>query len=421
MNKAKIALIALGIIILLRGVAVATAADAPGIMKGAVVNKTAGGDSISGQQVTLVTYSGSAEKGSQTATLDAQGQFSFQGLGVTPDLAYQLQFQYKGVDYGAHPVSFPAGSTEQTAELAVFEPTADQGMVKSTARHYLLQPEPGGLMVSEIVILKNGSDRVYVGSTEVQPGLKETLRIELPAEATDVQFGQGMTKTRVVQLPGGYADTLPIFPGDGQRIFRYKIPATGDSAVLSTRLSMATDRVSALAPDNGIQLSATGLPERGSRDMQGAKSLLLSGQNLPAGTELRITVDQLSKAGTVASAAGAVAPQPSSQMTPLALVGGAAVLGVVAAGVVLVRRRRAGDGPRDDDSFDVPEQLDDAPESQALETERERLVAAIARLDDDHEQGKLGSEEYGRLRAEKKQQLLRLVARQKESARGAGR
>lgn len=413
-----------GALLLFLGLATAAfAAEAgKGTIKGSLVNLTAGGGSVAGLDVNLLVYQGQNQSGKQTTKAGQDGKFSFEGLETNEDFTYLIHVQYQGVDYAGEPMTFPADTTELTAEVEVFDATSAENTVKSAAKHYLLEPDPTGVTVSEIVIISNPTDKTYVGSKEIHPGIKETLRFTLPEGAEDVEYGGGMMGSRVFPVDGGLVDSWPVYPGDSQHIFRYRIPAKGDAVSFATKITLPTEKVNALLPDIGVGISVSNLPNKSNPTIQGEKFVLFSGDQLAADTELQFRLDRLPKA------------QGAASDGVLPLITGIGILLIVVLGFVafvLIRRRRGrparamAPAPEDEESETVemeaaePE-IDTTEEEENLEAEKKELVAAIARLDDEFEAGKVGSEEYGRLRAEKKRRLVEVVDRQKSlvAARG---
>ncbi len=410
------------------GATPATASGVKGTIKGNVVNLTKGGGSVGGLDVNLIVFSGQNQSGKQTVKAGQDGKFSFEGIDTGQNFTYILHTQYQGVDYAAEPITFPADSTEQTAEVQVFDATSSDENVKSAARHYLLEVEPDGVNVSEIAIISNGGDKTYTGSKQIHEGVNETLRFALPEGAQDVEYGGGMVGSRVFPVDGGLVDTWPLYPGDTQRIFRYRIPANGDSISFTTKITSATAKVNLLVPDTGVGVTVTNLPNKSNPDIQGQKFVLFSGDNLAADTELQIKLANLPKAGVQGTAG-----PPSI----LPLIAGSGILVVVIVAfvvVMLVRRRRrpgkagrrgaaeelAEGGEEEGEEAGAESDTDTEVEGEILEAEKRELVAAIARLDDDFEAEKLSAEEYGRLRAEKKRRLVVVVDRQKALAATRG-
>ena len=413
----------------------ATPAATPGIkgtINGTVTNGTKGGGSVADLDINLYIYQGQNQSGKLTTKSGKDGKYSFSGVATGPDYTYLVHTLYQGADYASDPVTFPTGSTDQTADLQVFDSTTSDSNITMSARHYLLDPEPAGLYVSEIAIISNSGDKTYIGSKDVHQGLKETIRFSLPQGAQNVEYGGGMMGSRVFQDNGDLVDTWPLYPGDSQRIFRYQIPVNNGTATFSSKLSANIGKVNVLIPDIGVGVSVSNLPNKSTQSIQDENYLLFSGDNLKAGTQLDFKLDHLSVAQATAGQATPGQPVQGQQgLLPLIAGSGVVILVLIAALVVmLIRSRRAAIrkpvSPTSGSEDDEPRQAGDLTEAEReaeeeiLEEEKRELVAAIARLDDEFESKKLSAEEYGQLRAEKKRRLVEVVERQKNLASARG-
>jgi hypothetical protein len=416
-----------------------------GTLSGSLVNKTANGAGVADQEVTLGAYQGSNDAGKKTAKTDKDGKFTFDGLNTGADYTYQVTATYQGAPYFSDPVNFSAGdasattapgqpaptqaapaqpTTQQTVQMPVYDSTSDASVLKATAHHYLLEPDKTGLTVSEIVIITNSSDKSYVG-TESHAGTNSTLRFTLPDGAQNFQPVDGLYPSRVLQVQGGFVDTMPVYPGMSQRVWQYSFPATADAVSFASKIDMAADKVSVLVPDDGAKVSVTGLTGPASQDIQGQKYIMFSGSTVAAGTDVQFKVESLSQvtppnpaaqpsSGSAGSSTstGTAAASAISPISPF-VAGGLVLLVVVfaAAAIVLNRRQRAVRQRAIERLVTgVSEELGESEgDAGDLEAERRQLVATIARLDDLFEQNKIGSEEYGRFRTEKKRRLIEVA------------
>lgn len=423
-------------------VTTAFTATGNGTINGSLVNKTANGGSVADQDVTLGAYQGSNEAGQRTAKTDQSGKFVFDGLATGADYTYQISVTYQGAPYYSDPINFAGAvptapgatqptpqpttqpTTQQTVQLPVYDSTSDQSVVTTAAHHYLLEPDKTGVTVSEIVIVNNGSDKSYIGQAS-HAGTNSTLQFTLPDGAQNFQPVDGLFPSRVLQVTGGFVDTMPVYPGQSQRVWTYSFPANGDSVSFTAKLDMAADKLSVLVPDDGAKVTISNLTGPTNQDIQGEKYLLFSGQSVTAGTELNFKVDGLSKVippaqpsdttATGNTTAGATTTSGTSVVSPLVGVGVVVVVIVIVAVAVVLTRKRNAQRRRTvemlvaEDADELTSNLDGADD---LEAERRQLVAAIARLDDLFEQDKIGSEEYGRIRTEKKRRLIEVVKKQ---------
>lgn len=416
----------------------ALAADAAtGTINGNLTNKTASGKSVADQEVTLGTYKGSQDMGKKTTKTDKDGKFTFDGLDTGADFTYQVSVTFQTAPYYSDPISFSASQAGQapsatptaptnskSVTIPVYDSTSDDSVMKSVAHHYLLEGDKDGIQVTEIIIINNTSDKSYVGK-ESHSGTNSTLKFTLPEGSTDFEPVDGLYPSRVLQVPGGFVDTMPVYPGMSQRVWRFAIPPTGDSASFSTKLDMPADKVSVLVPDEGATVTVTNLTGPASQDIQGAKYLLFSGQNVAANTEFQFKMDKLSNIKPQAPAssqpAAATTPAAGSSALPTAAIAAIVLVVVLVIGgaVFAVIRRRgsahAGSAPQ----FEELDNIEIDPEGD-LEAQRQELVSAIARLDDLFEQDKISSEEYGRIRTEKKRLLIEIVKLQKSDGAVSG-
>ena len=187
-------------------------AQETGTIKGSVTNLTADGSGLTDVEVTLSGYMGQEEASTQTAKVDSEGKFKFEGLDPQPALTYQLSIEHQEATYYSKPIQFSVDTGEHAVDMQLFDSTTDPGVLTSSARHFLIQPQPNGVHVSEIAILSNDTDKTYVGTDEAHPGVRP-VRFDLPAEAVDVQLGSGFIPSMTFPVDGGIADTWPVFPG----------------------------------------------------------------------------------------------------------------------------------------------------------------------------------------------------------------
>jgi hypothetical protein len=379
-----------------------------GTIEGKIVNKTAGGTgSLADLEVTLTTFFGQTERNKATAKTDEEGNFKFTGLDTGSNYSYEAITKFQEVDYTAPRVSFSGGGETKQVELTVYESTTDEGVVRASAKHYVLYPGNGQLEVTEIVILSNTSDRSYIGSREVGPGQRATSRYEPPAGATAITYdNQGLMSCCVVKDGAGFVDTMPIRPGGDQKAFTYQLPYGGSDLSFSTTLQQPVDRVQLLVPSGGIRATVTGLASHGTQNIQGTIYQVFSGESLPTNTTLRVDLEGL----------------PSAPFGDSPLVVGGIALATLSGlgGAFYVLRRRTQLAPLPDPSFAAAplkrrQSGQSRPVSTAamnpalLDLEKQELLIAMANLDDWFEEGRISKRDYQRLRADKKDRLLALV------------
>lgn len=370
-----------------------------GTVKGKVVNKTVGGDALpAGLTVQLFALSDSGENEGPTATVAADGSFSFGGLAVGDQTTYFALATFLGVTYGTGEVQLTTDKPTAEVELHVYNTTSDGGKIGIARNHLIVDfdSENKLLVIMDVLAVSNKGDRAYIGGErKTQDGLSETLRLRLPTGATHVQFTDGLDEARAKVVDGILIDTAPIAPGGRQIVISYFVPYEPPNAVLLRALDYPVEKVSVVVRDVGAAITVEGLNKPEPLDIGGRRYVQATAENLTPGLSTGIRIGNIPLK---------VAPEgdAGSQSLPTdRLVLAAGGMGAVALLLGLVypvlRRRR------------LVAKADGG--AAASSDEWEQLVGEIATLDDDFESGHLAEAEYRQVREEKKARLLRVSRR----------
>ncbi|MBI2909346.1 MAG: hypothetical protein HYX92_17005 [Chloroflexi bacterium] len=357
----------------------------PGQMTGRLLNKSREGGNVAGIPVKLNSYSKTTLQGSLDDKTDGEGKFTFSGLVTEKTYSYQVTLTYQGADYYSDVVWFEEGQSSKSLEIAVYNPTGSDETIKVAASHTIIYVSKEGLLVKEFYLFRNEGDKAFVGK-EIG-GKKETLRFSVPPGATGLQLGQGLSEGRIAKTDYGFVSNATVVPGDTLVGYSYTLRGSGDYR-LARSIAYPVDNVNVLIEDKGVVASS---PQLGLQDpivMKEGRFLLLAGKDFARAAAHEISLRVNPEAGQ-SSTPGAL---------PVAAAGVAAILSVGAI-YLLVRRKepRLAAGP--------------AAPVETPASERERLLEEVARLDDEFEAGALSEEDYRRVRAQKKAELLRLTGR----------
>lgn len=248
---------------------------------------------------------------------DARGRFRFRFTTDTTAV-HLLSVRHHGISYFSSPVARdPAARTDDL--LLVVADTAASAPVAIAARSLVVGAvEPSGSrIVVEIVEVVNRGQQ-----TRVAPDSVPTLALALPRGGTGFTVQDTDLSPEAVRVRG---DSLLIFaplaPGARMVILQYMLPAGARRLELPP--GPAVDTLQILLDPGGLALRDT-LPSTGQQVIDGRPYQRFVGA-WPAGTPLVIEVTGLAL----------------GQGTALALLVGAVAL-AMGAGLVLVRRRRAG-------------------------------------------------------------------------------
>lgn len=365
--------------------AVLAAETGDGAIEGKLINGTTGGGSVADQEVTLKTYRNDAELASAMARTDAEGRFAFEGLATSSDYSYQVTLIYQQAEYTGDRISFSAGEMGKSVEITVYDATTGDEAVKVSTAHTVIYAEQGNLRVSEYLVVANDSDRTYIGGRELSPGVRETLVFALPADATGLEVGGSLMSCCIYNNEGGFVDSMAVLPGTKELVYSYDISYKGAEYAFSGRVNYPTDDYHLLVQSPNVLVSGVRLVQAEPVTIEGIQFNHFSGGNLASGDMVTAQISGLPKS----------ANQSSLLWVLLAL----AVLGSGFALFYLRRRQRP------------------HPVRVSYVRQEESLLAELARLDDEFEDGRIAEEVYRRVRAQKKAQLAKLMQGVKESSK----
>lgn len=396
----------------------AGAASAPlgaGVLSGQVLNGTTGQPVQT--LVTLNVFENFEPLQAQEVQSGADGAFSFGNLPTGAQYAFLLSATHGDSRFGSDIVRFTEGQTTLDAPLQVYDASATPGEITVNLAQWFIDSHQGALLIGELYRIDHASDTVYTGSEEIEPGKMAVLHFNLPAGVNSLALDGGEIGDRFIRTADGLVDTQPLPPGGTQILMRYLLPYSGDEAELAHSVPYPIDRLNVLVVD-GPEVT-TDLQNMGPQTVSEQQWNSFERVDLPAGEPISLRLANLGAA--VAAAAAPARPNTSNAVISfnpglLIAVGVVALLAALAVfGAYLLLRPAA-----------TAEQPALAASTAVLDpaAERQRLVAAIAQLDDLYAAGEIGADSYQHSRAAQKRSLLLVAAAARsqtgESGEGVG-
>ncbi|MFC1847679.1 hypothetical protein ACFLW5_02570 [Chloroflexota bacterium] len=374
------------VIIFILGLAAPALAAEPsdGIIEGRIVNGTTNTNVVN-QSLTLRTYLNDTETDSISGTTDVEGQFVFEGLSTGLADGYQLVFTFQEAEYYSEWLSFNEGEITKSIEVTVYDSTSSDETISVTTAHTVIYVEQDNLRVQEVFLFANKSDHTYIGSGEITAtGTRRTLIFPLPDKATGLQYGGELMDCCVLISEDGFTDTMPVLPGEHEIVFGYSVEYNSGKYEFSQRITYPTANYNMLVQGGTIESAGNQLTVQAPLVMGDVQFHYLSGENLAPGDTLVIQLSGLPGTNS----------QSTIQWTVLTLV-------ILASGFAFAYQMR---------KRKLQPVRAASPEGSPGQS-RQGLLADLAQIDDDFEDGKIPEEAYRSLRAEKKAQLVELVQR----------
>jgi mono/diheme cytochrome c family protein len=368
-----------------------TISDSLGTISGIVMNGS-GGVIPPAVEVMLHAFDQNQLVYTATTSIESDGTYSFASLNVEPGWSFLTTVDYEGVIYGSELVTAKPQQTVIDLPVQIYETTNDTSTLSIDRLHYFFEfLDDKTLRVVELFIISNSSSKTLVAAEEGQP----VVRFNVPTKATNLEFQDGELGDRYIKTDDGFGDTVPIRPGQGayQLLFSYQMPFDRKLDLVSN-VTMDTEAVVILVPEQSINVKGNGIEDAGQRDVQGTPYHMYNGGALKAGNQLSLTITG-HPIGTN--------PTLSFVANQNLVIGlGALGLALVLAGVWMYTRNR----------MDRNQSSSEVHSSPVVEENAETVMDAILALDDLFQEGELPEEAYLERRGELKSRLKDLMDHQ---------
>lgn len=334
-----------------------------------------------------------------TSTVGTDGRYEFDLELIPTDWIFLASIAYEGLSFSSDAAQLSGAQTELDLPITVYEQTTSSAAVSIDQAHIILEFFEGGLAVSELYVFSNREAAVFVGETgDTEDG---TVHFSLPDNAENIGFERTMGSmdttipaSEIIQTGSGWADTLPLRPGQGglNLIVRYELPYD-DGATLSHQYNYDASSVTVIIPDVGVELAEDDWVFQGAQQMSGAASFLTYDQaDISSGGTVELNLSGAPSAVSGPEGTVAVVRNQTSEL----LFGATLFVVAIAVAFFVVRRWRM---PEAEQDTQVEDDRDDAISA---------LLRAIASLDEAYAEGDLEQEPYETQREQLKSELRML-------------
>lgn len=364
-----------------------------GTVIGQIANGTAGGEVPGDVAVVLHAWDDNGETVmlAKRGVADSSGAFRFDDVPMQDGWVFAAMVSVNDVTFFSEPGKVTPETTEIALPLQIYETAADATPVFISQLHTLLEFAQGEVLVTEVYVLSNPTDRAIVGGVKLAKSQIATLQFALPSNANKVSFDDSSGASFVI-TPDGFADTDAVLPGENttKAIVSYSLPyASGAS--FTHGLNYPVEAVNILLrSDTGVALTGFGESKPLDAGTGEAFDLYTAGP-LAAGEPLAITLKgepayyvSSGKSGTMGESSTLVPNTPANRW---GIPAAAAIVGAAMIGFGVWWWRRGGESEEESDAGEP-------------ETEWANVLRAIAELDDAYEREEMAEEDHRIRRAE---------------------
>ena len=275
--------------ILLTAIPASASAQEPvdGAISGLVINDTQGGGSVSGTEITLLTYINDSLADSTIAIADNEGKFRFDN--VNPAYGYLVAARYQDVDY-YYPVVFEAGEVNASVEVRVCDTTDSDVLIRDGLTHKIIEVEAETLYITEVHWLVNEGDKTFLKEGGV-------LDFTLPEGAFGFQAPEELVVDFHLLENNTVTYLVPFPPGERQLVYAYSLPKPdGVELTILFKIDYPTDSLEVMVGGEDIEVAVTQLsPAEPVISEGGASYLHFRGENISRDVVIKLQLTDLSR------------------------------------------------------------------------------------------------------------------------------
>lgn len=193
------------------------------------------------------------------AQLDEYGIVYLNDIPIDADVRPVIRIDYAGVTYQEAGEIMGRANREQSIEVKCYEVTSDIPLWTMPVRQVMLSHAPQGIKVTEILVIKNPSERTWLG-TQNHSDRPVTMSVRLPQGAEQIKLGTGFHQWCCTSIESGMlVNHLPMMPDITEMNFSYIINTTDGTFDLNIIAPADIEQMVVMVPDDMHAHSTDGL------------------------------------------------------------------------------------------------------------------------------------------------------------------
>ncbi len=272
-------------------------AGGDGTLSGVVVNSSRDDAPVGRAEVVLrIKLEGQFVTLAET-TADEQGRFVFRNLLVGQHYDYLPGANCDGIHYPGPHVRLVSSQPHARVKLGVCDSVTHPSPLVIRRHEIDVRPEPGGLKVTESILVANPTSTTYVGQAiNAHQGAEPvTLRLNIPSDFERTTFHKEFFGRRFALVDGKLVTSIPWTPGEREVKFTYVLSNTEKHRLwerpMDLPCSQVTLRVHTAKPEE-VACNLQPVATRRSGDLT-EMTFESAGKTLPAGHVIRVELGYL--------------------------------------------------------------------------------------------------------------------------------
>ena len=232
-----------------------------GTIKGTIFNETTG-NNASDVEIVLRSYLGDIEQSETFKKVDVNGNFDFGDLDW--NRSYELTVLYQQAQYTSNKMVFPPNEDTIDLQLPVFNSTESDSNISINNFHTIIYPASDEKFVSitNIYEFLNSENTIFVGSKFSDDGeQRKTLTFEVPEDAKNVNFLNGLDPKNVIKKGDQYFDSTAVNPGFRNVVLSYELPLKRTATSININPGYKVNNLIVLLKKDGVNAEVEGISD----------------------------------------------------------------------------------------------------------------------------------------------------------------
>jgi hypothetical protein len=268
-------------------------AQTPTVLTVQVVNGTANGSPVEGDEVVVELYRREGLADSLTAQAGADGNAVFDSIPTELPAQAVARVKHQNMMFRGGPVVLPADGGNITTTVQVYDVSDDTGLLSVGTHHVNIAVRNGSLTFAEYMQLWNRSDVAVCGARRDDQGKPMVLEMGLPEGFRDLTATAYLVPTALVLTDTGFYDTLATPPGEHHVRFSYNLDVKRGTTEIAREIDLPTSELTVFWEGPPGKIEGLGEPDGKLVDSQGRPVEYYLRPNLKAGDVVTLQVSGL--------------------------------------------------------------------------------------------------------------------------------
>jgi hypothetical protein len=205
-----------------------------------IFNGTQNGSSFEGDQVQVKLYQEGQFLYELDGRADSEGKAVFENILTNEYIVAVPSVKHQNMMFTGSALALKPVSNTFSASVMAFDVSDDTSKLSVGSHHFIMEPHPGYMRVTEYLQLRNLSDKAVTANIEDIKNSK-VVEVKLPAGFKDLSCSSYFEQHALVVTEEGFYDKMAMPPGKHQAVFAYTVDITSETMDITRPITLPTE------------------------------------------------------------------------------------------------------------------------------------------------------------------------------------